>query len=218
MSTLLLFLGFGGLIVGGVLLHVARLTDKLSTIRSSSIADAQGVVQISGAARAAEGARTRDPEGVPCVWHRVVRVYDSSEGGEREVTEGGPPADPAAVDTILIDDGTGRCAMVLRDKSSRFMERNVWKKEGLTQLVILRITEGTKIYAVGRVEKLARPERGATHRIEFERGQPVGYSHRSLEAMARDIPWMKKWGVGLLLLGAPALVCGLWLTFSPMFE
>lgn len=217
MSILLLILGFGGLIVGGVLLHVARLTGKLSGIRTSTIADARGLVQICGVARAAEGARTHDPEGVPCVWHRVVRVYDT-ESGEREVVEGGPPADPASVDTILLDDGTGRCAMVLLGRSARFMERQVLKKEGLTELVILRIPAGTKIHAVGRVEKLARPERGATHRIEWERGLPVGYSHRPLEAMASDIPWMKQWGIGLMVCGAPALAYGLWLTFGPLFE
>jgi len=74
MSTLLLFLGSGALIVGGVLLNIARLTRRLATIPSSTIAGARGLVQISGRARAAEGARTRDPEGVPGIWHRVVRV------------------------------------------------------------------------------------------------------------------------------------------------
>jgi hypothetical protein len=98
------------------------------------------------------------------------------------------------------------------------MERKVWKAEGLTHLVILRITDGTKLYAVGRVGKLARPERGATHRIEWDRSVPTGYSHRSLETMAKDIPWMRKWGIGLLVAGAPALVWGLWLSFGPMFE
>jgi hypothetical protein len=217
MSTLLLIVGFGGLIAGGVLLKIARLTAKLSNIPSSTIANAKGVVQISGLARAAEGARTHDPEGVPCIWHRVIRVY-RRKNSEREHLEGDPPADPAAVDTILLDDGTGRCAMVLGKRSSRFMDRQVWKTEGLTQVVILRIPAGTKIYAVGRVEKLARPERGATHRIEWERSLLVGYSDRSLEVMTNDIPWMNKWGIGLLLLGAPALAYGLWLSFGPMFE
>jgi len=217
MSTLILFVGFGALIAGGGLLKIARLTRLYSNIPSSTIAGARGLVQISGVARAAEGASTHDPEGTPCIWHRVVRVYDNSEHGEREVIEGGPPQDPA-VDTILLDDGTGRCAMAILGKSSSFFERKVWKTEGLTQLVIVRIPAGMKLYAVGRVEKLERPERGATHRIEWDRSLHVAYSHRSLETMAKDVPWMSKWGIGLLVFGAPALVYGLWLSFGHMFD
>ncbi len=216
MSTLLLIVGFGALIVGGALLKIARLTRLYAHIPSSTITAARGLVQISGAARAADGARTRDPEGTPCIWHRVVRVYDNGDEGERELPEGEPPADPASVDTILLDDGTGRCAMTV-GKHGNFFERKVWKKEGLTQLVILRIPAGMKLYAVGRVEKLARPERGATHRIEWDRSLHVACSNRSLEAMAKDVPGMKKWGIGLLILGAPALAYGLWLSFGPMF-
>jgi len=217
MSLALLWLGFAALIAGGVLLKIARLTRQYSTIPSSTIASAKGLVQISGVARAAEGARTRDPEGTPCIWYRLARVYQDGEHAEREIFEDEPAVDPAVLNTILLDDGTGRCAMVFPAKSARFMERKVWKTEGLSQLVILRIPDGLKLYAVGRVETLARPERGATHRIEWDRSLHVGCSHRSLETMAKDIPWMKQWGIGLVLVGAPALAYGLWSTFAPLF-
>lgn len=217
MSILLLIVGFGALIVGGGLLKIARLTSLYARIPSSTIASAQGLVQIAGVARAAVGARTRDPEGTPCIWYRVVRVYQDGDRGEREIVEGESPVDPAVIDTILLDDGTGRCAIVL-GKHANFFERKGWKTEGLTQLEIQRISDGTKLYAVGRVEKLARPERGATHRIEWDRSLKVACSNRSLETMAKDVPWMKNWGVGLLVLGAPTLVYGLWLSFGPLFQ
>jgi len=217
MSILLLIVGFGALIVGGVLLRIARLTTLYAGIPSSTIASAKGLVQISGVARAAEGARTRDPEGAPCIWYRVVRVHQDGDRGEREAIEGELPVDPAVLDTILLDDGTGRCAMVL-GKHANFFERKVWKTEGPTQLEIQRISDGMKLYAIGRVERLARPERGATHRIAWDRSLHVACSNRSLETMAKDVPWMKQWGLGLWVVGAPVLVYGLWLSFGPMFR
>jgi hypothetical protein len=216
MSTLLLVLGFGGLILGGVLLNIARLTRLYARIPHSSIAAARGRVEISGVARAVEGARTHDPEGVPCIWHRVLIEYGSDDDRpEAHKLESGTVGD-AAVDTILLDDGTGRCAMVI-GKSLQSFEREVRQAGHNTRRVILRIREGTRLFAVGRVEKLARPERGATHRIEWDRSLMVAYSNRSLETMARDTPMMTTWGIGLLVIGAPALIWGLWLSFSPMW-
>jgi hypothetical protein len=216
MSTLLLIVGFAGLIVGGVLLKIARMTRRLAEVRHSSIASARGLVEISGVARAVEGARTRDPEGVSCVWHRVlVEIGADDDRPEDRKIESGKIGDPA-VDTILLDDGTGRCAMVI-GKSLHSFEREERREGRNTRRVTLRIREGTRMHAVGRIEKLERPERGATHRIIWDPGVAGGYSNRSIETMAADIPMMTKWGIGLLVVGAPALAWGLWLAFGPMW-
>jgi hypothetical protein len=214
MSVLLLIAGFAGLIVGKGLSWAARRAAELADIRTSSIAAARGIVQISGTVRAPEGARILDPLGNRCVWYRLARVYDDGT----EVIEGDPPPGTAAVDTILVDDGTGRCAMVLGKRVSRLFERAAWKQEGLTRLVILRLVDGTTVHAVGQVEKLARPDRGATHRIAWVRGMTDAYSHRSLETMVNDVPWMRRWAIGLMMAGAPAAACGLWLTLAPLFQ
>jgi hypothetical protein len=210
MNMWLLVLGFAALIIGVGLLRVTQLTARYAaTIRPSTIAAARGVVEISGHARAAEGARTRDPNGVPCIWHRVV--IESADGEQLEI-EGGPPADPAAVDTILLDDGTGLCSFVVGNTRG-FFEREVKKLAGGQCRVILRIKDGTKLFAVGRVERLAQRERGATHRIEWDRSLHVAYSNRSLATMGKDVPRMWKISIGLVLLGAAMVTGALLLIF-----
>lgn len=213
MNEVLLAVGLLCLGLGVGASWVARLTFRLSvTIKRSTIAAASGVVEIAGKARALEGAPTRDAEGVPCIWHRV---YIESLDGDTRWLEDETPRDPAKHDTILLDDGTGACAMVIGTQDHKFLRDAQRQKlpSGMYR-VTMRIREGTPLYAVGRVERLPRPERGATHRIEWDRSLPTGYSTRSIATMAGDLPRLIKIAVGLLLVGSASTAWALWHIFG----
>lgn len=209
MRLALLIIGLLILGAGLAMIRVMRLTRRYaSTIRRSNIAAASGLVEISGVARALEGAPHEDPDGVACIWHRVVMIHDDGTFQD----DPGHAMDRQA-DAILLDDGTGRCAMTI-EKPPGFMTREMLKSAGKKRRGVLRIREGTRLHAIGRVEKLTSPSRGATHRIEWDRAPPSGFSDPSLEEMADFTPRMKAFAVGASILGAVLVATGLWLVFG----
>src|SRR4051812_40223605 len=93
--------------IGQAFRTYARLVQKYSDgAPRSSIDQARGFAEISGVARAPEGAPTTNPvTGSSCVWYRVVF--------ERDDTLDRVDSEHVSRDAVLLDDGTGTCAVAI---------------------------------------------------------------------------------------------------------
>jgi hypothetical protein len=185
--------------IGFGLRKFARTVQKYtSAARRSTIASARGYVEITGLARAIDGAPTKNPlTGSPCIWWRAWN--------ERPEDIDRPDDEHQSRDPILIDDGTGACAVEI-DTLQGFGEREVVKSHGFGAFVIRKIQAGTRLYAIGRIQRLAVPERGATHRLSADGDMRLGISLRPLEQTARHLPTMKKISLGAFLVSGVLLL------------
>lgn len=198
--------GSAGLAMRNFARRVRKYADAAA---SSSIADARGFVEITGLARAASGAPGMNPiTGSPCVWYRVVYERD----GDMDV----PDTTEKSTDPLLLDDGTGVCAIDV-DKIGGFPEREVIESYNSGARVLHKIVAGTRLYAIGRIRKLAIPERGATHRLEKDPDMRMVLSFRPLERTAAYLPQMRRISLGalviagILLLGSVVSAITMWL-------
>jgi hypothetical protein len=169
--------------------NYARLVRKYSEgAPPSTIAQARGFAQISGVARAMSGAPTVNPlTRSPCVWYaEIIESDDRSAMLD---------PDRASRDPILMDDGTGACAVTV-NKLPSFCEREVIESYSTGARVVRMIRAGTRLYAIGRVEQLAVPDRGATHRLVGDEEFRVLLGHQPLERTVRNLPLMRKLSIG----------------------
>jgi len=185
--------------VGFGMRKYARIVQKYSaTARRSTIAEARGFVEITGLARAADGAPTTNPlTGSRCVWWRAY--YEKPDDIDR------PDSEQRSRDPVLIDDGTGACAVEI-DMLQSFGEREVVKSYPLGDFVIRKIQAGTRLYAIGRIQRLAVPERGATHRLSGDGEMRMAVSYRPLEATAVHLPTIRKISLGGFLVSGVLLL------------
>jgi len=178
LSALAAAIGFG------LTKYARRIRAYADVARPATIGSAHGLAQITGLARSVDGAPTSNPiTGSPCVWYGVFYECD----GELDRQDG----DNRSSYPILLDDGTGACEVSI-DSVGSFAQREVIGRDAAGTRVLRTIAAGARLHAIGRVTKLPRPERGATHRLTHDAEMRMAVSHRSLDQIAQYIPTMHK--------------------------
>jgi hypothetical protein len=175
--------------------RVAKIADA---VQRTSIARAQGFVEITGLARAPDGAPTTNPlTGSPCAWYQAVIESD----GEIDTVD----RENSSIHPVLLDDGTGACAVAI-DRLASFADREVVEQYGGGVRAIRKILAGTPLFAIGRIERLAVPERGATHRLVDDPEMRGAVSLHPLERTTRYLPLIRKLSLGAFVLAGLLLL------------
>jgi len=114
-----------------------------SKIRSAS----QGYVEISGRARALDGALKSPGKLMPCVWYRLT-VQDMRDSKRRGFNEDDESYTDESQYSFYVDDGTGMCSIDPMEAQVRAKTKDVWKR-GYLKFTEQRIVEGEHLYCVG---------------------------------------------------------------------
>jgi len=143
-----------------------------SKIRSAS----QGFVEISGNARALDGALTSPGKGKACVWYRVIArdmrqqnhkrhnqsIFDQLEMLQRTLDSKSLQTtdyeEESSVYSFYVDDGTDMCTVDPTLGKVRAKRSETWRHQHL-EMTEYRIEEGDEVYCLGDFKTVQGPSR-----------------------------------------------------------